>query len=124
MKFELSLRSNLCQLSALSVCFVMTSVQLNAQNITIPVETKSNAIVLQVDAKKNLNTIYFGKKLSSSAEYEEVPSVFKQSGEYTSVLSSPYTPSGSKSLMEPAISVTHADGNNSLDLRYLSHKVT
>ncbi|HAL83058.1 MAG TPA: alpha-galactosidase, partial [Mucilaginibacter sp.] len=35
-----------------------------------------------------------------------------------------YTPSGSRNLAEPAITVTHADGNNSLDLKYVSHNVT
>jgi alpha-galactosidase len=124
MKFELSLKTNLFQLSALSVCFLMASADVKAQNITIPIETRSNALVLQADAKKNLSTIYLGKKLSGVAEYEQIPSVYKQASEYTSVLSSPYTSSGSKSLLEPAISVSHADGNNSLDLRYVSHKVT
>src|SRR5690606_2710889 len=32
--------------------------------------------------------------------------------------------SGSKNLLEPAITVTHADGNTSLDLLYVSKKVT
>ena len=124
MKFERSLNSQFVRVSALSLCFLMAAGQLNAQNITIPVETKSNALVLQADANKNLNTIYFGKKLSNTAEYEQVSSMYKQPGEYTGVLSSPYTPSGSKNLMEPAISVSHADGNNSLDLRYVSHNVS
>jgi alpha-galactosidase len=34
---------------------------------------------------------------------------------------SAYTPSGSRNLLEPAITVTHADGNQSLDLEYVSH---
>lgn len=89
----------------------------------IPIETNGNALVLQVDAGKNLNTIYFGKRLSGAAEYAQIPSMFKQADDYSRVLSAAYTASGSKSLLEPAISVTHADGNNSLDLRYVSHKV-
>jgi alpha-galactosidase len=103
-------------------CFIFSSA-LKAQTVNIAIETNSNAVVFQADEKKNLNTIYFGKKLSSANEYELIPSQYKQSSEYTSVLNSAYTASGSKSLLEPAITVTHADGNNSLDLRYVSHSV-
>jgi len=35
-----------------------------------------------------------------------------------------YTTSGSRNLLEPAITVTHTDGNQSLDLQYVSHSVT
>ena len=103
-------------------CLIFSST-LKAQNVNIAIETNSNAVVFQADEKKNLNTIYFGKKLGSSSEYALIPSQYKQSSEYTSVLNSVYTASGSKSLLEPAITVTHADGNNSLDLRYVSHSV-
>ncbi|RZK79198.1 MAG: alpha-galactosidase [Pedobacter sp.] len=106
-----------------AIALMLFTTQVHAQNVNISIETKSNALVLQADDKKNLNTIYFGKKLASPAEYELIPSQFKQSSEYTSVLNSAYTASGSKSLLEPAITVTHADGNNSLDLRYVSHSV-
>lgn len=103
-------------------CLIFSST-LKAQNVNIAIETNSNAVVFQADEKKNLNTTYFGKKLGSSSEYALIPSQYKQSSEYTSVLNSAYTASGSKSLLEPAITVTHADGNNSLDLRYVSHSV-
>jgi alpha-galactosidase len=95
----------------------------NAQELSIPIETRSNALILKADAKRNLTTVYFGKKLSNPSEYEQVSAQFRQAGDYSGVLSSPYTPSGSRSLLEPAISVTHADGNNSLDLLYISHNV-
>jgi alpha-galactosidase len=103
-------------------CLIFSNT-LKAQNVNIAIETNSNAVVFQADEKKNLNTIYFGKKLGSFSEYALIPSQYKQSSEYTSVLNSAYTASGSKSLLEPAITVTHADGNNSLDLRYVSHSV-
>lgn len=93
-----------------------------AQTI-IPIETSHHALVLQADAGKNLSTIYFGKRLSSPVEYAQVSAMFKQADDYTGVLSSPYTASGSRSLLEPAISVSHADGNNSLDLHYVSHNI-
>lgn len=97
---------------------------LHAQNITIPIETANNALVLQADEHKDLKNIYLGKKLGNAAEYEQIPGVYKQSSDYTGLLNSAYTPSGSRNLVEPAITVTHVDGNQSLDLRYVSHKVT
>jgi len=92
-----------------------------AQSILLPVETDNNALVLQVDNNKDLRTIYLGRKLSSGSGYDQVPGLYR-SGDYTGLLNSAYTPSGSRNLAEPAITVTHADGNNSLDLRYVSHQ--
>lgn len=94
-----------------------------AQSVVIPIETKNNALVLQAGATKDLGTIYFGKKLTNSNEYSQVPMLYKQTSEYTGVLNSAYTSSGSRNLAEPALTVTHADGNNSLDLKYVSHNL-
>src|SRR5688572_12697814 len=96
---------------------------ISAQTI-IPIETAHNAVVLQADVKKDVNTIFFGKKLANKQEYAQVTAQYKQTEDYTGQLNSVYTPSGSRNLVEPAISVTHADGNNSLDLKYLDHTVT
>ncbi|MCD0487252.1 alpha-galactosidase [Pedobacter sp. MC2016-14] len=93
----------------------------SAQLVTIPVETQHNALILQAGAKKDLKIIYFGKKLANQKEYELIPSGSKQIEDGTELLNSAYTPAGSRNLFEPAISVTHADGNNSLDLRYVKH---
>lgn len=111
-------------------CFALTFLLLNsvlqndlsAQAVTIPVATKNNALVLQAQANKDLNIIYFGEKLADANEYNNVSKTYRQTEDYTQVLNSAYTPSGSRNLVEPAITVTHADGNNSLDLRYVSHK--
>ncbi|RVU02839.1 alpha-galactosidase [Mucilaginibacter limnophilus] len=94
-----------------------------AQTI-IPVQTQNNALVLEANNEKDLSIIFFGKKLADVNEYKLVSKAYKQSDDYTGLLNSVYTPSGSRNLVEPAISVTHADGNNSLDLRYVSHKET
>lgn len=102
---------------------LLAGFQLYAQQVNIPIETQHNALVLQVDAGKNLKTVYFGQKLSNPSEYGQVPGVYKQAEDVTGILNSAYTPSGSRNLLEPAITVTHADGNNSLDLRYVSHEV-
>jgi alpha-galactosidase len=104
-------------------CFVLAGTSSRAQLVTIPIETHSNALVLQADEKKNFNILYFGKKLQNSSEYINTPRVYRQTGDYTDLLHASYAPSGSRNLAEPAITVIHADGNSSLDLRYVSHKV-
>ncbi|OOQ58751.1 alpha-galactosidase [Mucilaginibacter pedocola] len=96
----------------------------NAQVITIPVETAHHVVVLQVDGEKNLKTVYFGKKLADTKEYGEVAALQKIGTDYSGQLNSAYTTAGSRNLAEPAIAVTHADGNMGLHLEYVSHKVT
>ncbi len=48
--------------------------------------------------------------------------MYKQTPEYTGVSNAAYATSGSRNLFEPALTVTHADGNNSLDLQYVRHE--
>ena len=113
--------------SSAAVCFLitgfLTSTNGSAQTVTIPVLTKNNALVLQAQDNKDVNVIYFGGKLADANEYNNVSRAYKQTEDYTRSLNSAYTPSGSRNLVEPAITVTHADGNNSLDLKYVSHNV-
>ena len=89
-----------------------------ASQVTIPITTAHNVLLLRADPSGNLNTIYFGEKLADSGEYKIV------TGDAIDLLAAAYTPSGSRNLAEPALSVTHSDGNRSLDLRYVSHNVT
>jgi alpha-galactosidase len=103
--------------------FCLATIDTPAQTTIIPVETAQNALVLQVDAKKDVRVTYLGEKLSDPAGYALIPDQFKQTADYTGLYHSAYTPSGSQNLLEPAISVTHADGNQSLDLAYVSHEV-
>lgn len=110
------------------VCFTLASLLSAAtasfaQTVTIPVETQNNALVLQTDAEKNLKMVYFGTKLSNAKEYEQILKMYHQADD-SGVLNDAYMPSGSASLAEPAITVTHADGNKSLNLVYVSHAVT
>jgi alpha-galactosidase len=89
----------------------------------IPIETKQNAIVLQADPKTNVKMVYYGPKLATQSDYANILSSYKQGSDYTGVNDEAYTTSGTRNLFEPAITVTHADGNNSLDLHYVSHSV-
>ncbi|PWG82465.1 alpha-galactosidase [Pararcticibacter amylolyticus] len=95
-----------------------------AQETTIPILTENNALVLRAGKNGDLGVIFLGRKLSNAAEYDEVPGMFRQGDDYTNSLNAAYTPSGARNLLEPAITVTHSDGNNSLDLRYVSHRFT
>ncbi|WP_219223452.1 alpha-galactosidase [Pedobacter antarcticus] len=120
---KIRLSTNLLPLCLLFSLTVFTSTRSEAQSIVIPVETQHNALVLQTDSSKYLGTVYFGKKLSKSSEYAQVKNQSKQTVDYTGMLNSVYTPSGSRNLLEPALTVTHSDGNNSADLTYVSHEV-
>ena len=103
--------------------YLLPATLVNAQAISIPIETRNTAMVLEANGNKDLRIIYFGKKLNDANEYKLVPGVYRQSEDYSGIANSAYTPSGSRNLFEPAITVTHADGNNSLDLRYEGNKV-
>ncbi|WP_256013669.1 alpha-galactosidase [Desertivirga xinjiangensis] len=92
----------------------------NAQTI-MPVETRNTAMVLEVDQKRDCRIAYLGERLENKTEYQRISSAKELANDYSGVLNSVYTASGSRNLVEPAITVTHADGNNSLDLRYVSH---
>lgn len=87
----------------------------------IPVLTKSNALVLGVDAKNNLSSVYFGQRLADEREYTNVLSMYRQTEEYSGVADAAYSSAGSRNLFEPAISVVHGDGNTGLELAYVSH---
>ncbi|MCF2442670.1 alpha-galactosidase [Dyadobacter sp. CY345] len=92
--------------------------------VIIPIETNQNALILQTDYENHLEIIYFGKKLSQSSEYKAIPLQSRQRDENAGIYNSAYTPSGSWSVSEPALQLTHGDGNRSLDLVYVSHTTT
>ncbi|TCR11968.1 alpha-galactosidase [Sphingobacterium sp. JUb78] len=88
----------------------------------IILETAGIALVLNVEENKDVNMVYLGNKLSKADEYTQVTRQYKQAHDYTSMYQSAYSASGTRNLLEPAISVEHADGNQSLDLKYIDHK--
>ncbi|QNF34768.1 alpha-galactosidase [Adhaeribacter swui] len=95
-----------------------------AQQATIiPIETQRFGMALQVGTDKRVGIIHFGTKLNNSAEYQYAPAMYRRGDDYSGILNAAYTPSGSRNLVEPAIQVTHADGNTSLDLQYVRHNV-
>ncbi len=90
-------------------------------DVTIPIETQRTALVLRVDTAKNLLTIYLGKRLQNPADYATIPGNLRNEETYSYMFQSAYTPAGSRNLLEPAIQALHADGNPSLDLKYVRH---
>jgi len=88
----------------------------------IAIETNRTALVIRVDKDQNPTIVHFGQKLDRTDEYAQISSNGKRGEDYTGLYNSAYTPAGSRNLLEPAIQVTHADGNPSLDLRYVRHE--
>jgi alpha-galactosidase len=89
---------------------------------TIPIATDNTALVLQTDASNRLNTVYFGAPLTNAADYAGVAAQSNFNDSNAGFYPNAYTPAGTWNLSEPAIQVTHADGNKSLELKYVRHE--
>ena len=103
---------------------LLFSVPLICSAEDIAISTDSMAMVVRIDQGNNPRVIHFGKRLENPGEYSKLPDQTRITEDYTGLYNSAYTPAGSRNLLEPAIQVTHADGNPSLDLRYLRHEIT
>jgi alpha-galactosidase len=102
-------------------CTALFANKATAQQLLL--ETGSNALVLQADTAGHLHMNYLGKKLQNKQEYARLQAMYRQGTDYSGILDAAYTTAGATSLAEPAVTVVHADGNRSLDLRYVSHKL-
>lgn len=113
---------NLSTLFLFLLFFVAISPVFAQTTITIPVETKDNALVFQTDKDNRIGIVYFGKKLVNATEYATVAQQYNLSDGNAGVYNNAYTPAGTWSLSEPALQLTHADGNPSLDLKFISYQ--
>ncbi len=111
------------------ILFLLTVVGLSvvvgqptASDTHILIETRQTALVIRVDKDQNPTIVHLGQRLTRPDEYARIPGNGKRGEDYTGIYNSVYTPAGSRNLLEPAIQVTHADGNPSLDLRYVRHE--
>jgi alpha-galactosidase len=93
----------------------------SAQKVTIPIISESSVILLQTDNNNLLRTVYFGESLNNDTEYPKVSNQFRSDDQGDGIYNATYTPAGTWNLSEPAIQVRHADGNSSLELKYVSH---
>ncbi|WP_035668755.1 alpha-galactosidase [Flavobacterium sp. 83] len=103
--------------------FIIAAMHVSAQTITIPVSTENSMLLLQTDSSNRLMNVYFGKPLVNENEFSTVSAGYNYDYSNQGIYNSAYTPSGTWNLSEPAIQVKHADGNTSLELKYVSHKV-
>lgn len=117
-----SKRRRIIEITSILIAFLISSSLkgYSQKEPVINIESAHNAIVLQADTGNRLGVIYFGEKLKNAGEYQSIPAMTKRQADvdYSGIFHSAYTPAGSRNLVEPAIQVTHADGNTSLDLQY------
>lgn len=95
------------------LCCSALSLFADAQNNQqILLETKDAALLLSVGANQRVTQSYLGKKLAA-ADY----TLLKGGREV-------YLTAGMENQNDPAIRIVHADGNPSLELKYVSHKTS
>jgi alpha-galactosidase len=119
---NITMKKELLALGFLLVIPGIIAQEVLAQQVTIPVTTESNVMLLQTDRDNRLRTIYFGESLNDATEYQMVSGGFQYSDFNAGIYNSAYTPAGTWNISEPAIQVIHQDGNSSLDLKYMSHQ--
>ena len=93
----------------------------SAQPVIIPIQTAHHVLVLETDNDNRLTTVYSGKPLQNDNEYATVARAYHLTDENGGIYNSAYTPAGTWNLSIPAIEVLHADGNPSLELKYIRH---
>jgi alpha-galactosidase len=112
----------------LFLTIVYCSVQAQ-ESVMITVETETSALVLKVGKNKKLYQTYFGTKLNNSLEYEFISKentkkfVVNDGNPLIDLRHAAYPTFGTDNLFEPAIRITHNDGNPSLELEYQNHIV-
>ena len=99
----------------------ITNVVAQNSTVNIPIVTADIAVLLRANTNGDISVIYIGKRLQNDADYASMPN-FDGDGDYSGLYSSAYTTSGTRNLLEPAIQVVHADGNPSLELKYVRYQ--
>jgi alpha-galactosidase len=85
---------------------------LAGESVIIPVSTNNVSLIFQTGNDSRLYQAYFGPKIDINGDR-----MFQHPSHVA------YITSGTDNLFEPAIRVTHNDGNPSLELQYFSHQV-
>ena len=102
--------------------FISLSLSSAQAPVLIPIETEHTALVLRVEADQTVLVAHLGQRLQNPAEYSRIPVNGRNPDGYTDVFQAAYSTSGTRNLLEPAIQAVHADGNPSLELKYVSHE--
>jgi len=96
------------------LCLTGFSILIFAQTEkSIFIETKNSVLVYSIRPDQKVYQVYLGEKLSNKEEYAKI----------TSTAHEVFIPFGTTDLFEPAVRVTHDDGNPSLDLQYSTHHI-
>ncbi|MGX5689239.1 alpha-galactosidase [Arcticibacter tournemirensis] len=94
-------------LIAFMVASIILTAQVSNQTKQIVIETKNVTLIYTVNSNQKVYQSYLGKRLLPDS-YAPVRPGYHEA----------YVPSGLDNLFEPAIKLTHADGNPSLELKY------
>jgi alpha-galactosidase len=89
----------------------------------IPIETKDFAMVLETDSQLRLWNVYFGKRLSDKAAYQQISKHYFFPDNNAGLYNHAFTPAGTWNLSEPALQVRHFDGNMSTELKFIGSQV-
>ncbi|HEY0670297.1 MAG TPA: glycoside hydrolase family 36 N-terminal domain-containing protein, partial [Sphingobacteriaceae bacterium] len=108
----------------ITAIFLIFNYEAFSQKASIPVQTNNISLLLQADNSNYLRTMYLGKPLKNTSEYDKVPSVRLLNEQGSTRNNLAYSAAGTNTMYEPAIAVVHTDGNNSLDLAYQRHTVS
>ena len=92
--------------------FLFQPTNFSQNDNTITIETKNSVLILASDQNQKLYQCYFGEKLKNGNDFSKI--------ELTDIA---YTTYGNENLFSPAIRITHADGNPSLNLIYTSYQI-
>lgn len=90
----------------------------------IRISTDNTDLVLQVSHNGQLWQVYLGDRLSSTADFDKLHwRVYSGTdGSYPARGNEAYPGSGGKDFFEPAVAITHADGNQTTVLYYKQHE--
>ncbi|RED23426.1 alpha-galactosidase [Flavobacterium cutihirudinis] len=112
----------------LFIVFLTTlSWKASAQEEPIKIETQNSALILKAGKNGLLYQSYFGAKLDASgynalSKESSKSFVINDGNPLVNLRHLAYPTYGTENLFEPAIRMTHTDGNPSLELVYVSHR--
>lgn len=100
------------------MAMAMATTAVDAQ--TVRVSTNNTALVLKVSPKGRLYQVYFGDKLKNAADYDNLTwnTYAASDGAVSTRGHEVYAGSGNEDYFEPAVAITHADGNMTTYLYY------
>ena len=100
------------------MAMALATTALNAQ--IVRVSTQNTDLVLKVSPKGRLYQVYYGDKLKNVADYDNISwnTYAASDGAVTTRGHEVYATSGNEDYFEPAVAITHADGNMPTYLYY------